>query len=319
MPEIPSFDLEQLSQGVDLETLREALRNVGFIYIKNHGIPQDLIERFFAQGQQFFDRPVEYKQQYPYVQQTNAGWLRIGEEKLNGQFEQLENKEAYNFRKDFTVTGPEPFQVDTVREMIEYCHKTCMVLLTAFARCLEIPNDFFTSRHRFKEQSGDVLRCLHYPKLQEYTKDLRGGGHSDFGSLTLLFTQPNDPGGLEIVKPHTNDSFLPVPSLAGHIIVNTGDLMEYWTGSFFRSTIHRVIVPPATFHLPRYSVAYFCHAESQTSLDTIPSPFLAHHAGAKDRKALDYEDFSVVKLLGTPKTAHEHLMMRLERIHAHNQ
>jgi isopenicillin N synthase-like dioxygenase len=316
---IPSFDLEQLKQGVGLETLREALQNVGFIYLKNHGIPQDLIDRFFNQGSQFFEKPVEYKQQFPYVQNTNAGWLRIGEEKLNGQIAQLENKEAFNFRKDLTVTGPEPFQVDTVNEMVRYCHQTCMALLTAYARCLDISMDFFTSRHRFEEQSGDVLRCLHYPKLQEYTEDLRGGGHSDFGSLTLLFTQPNDPGGLEIVEPHSKDSFIPVPTLAEHIIVNTGDLMEYWTGSYFRSTIHRVIVPSTTFHLPRYSIAYFCHAESKTSLDLIPSPFLANQTRAEDRKAIGYEDFSVVKLLGVPKTAHEHLMMRLERIHAHNE
>ena len=37
--------------------------HVGFLYIRNHGVPEELIERIFAQSNQFFNLPLEEKMQ----------------------------------------------------------------------------------------------------------------------------------------------------------------------------------------------------------------------------------------------------------------
>ncbi|MER9064408.1 2-oxoglutarate and iron-dependent oxygenase domain-containing protein [Mesorhizobium sp. M0698] len=37
--------------------IRWALSNTGFIYVKNHGIPQDFVDSVFDVGRQFFDLP----------------------------------------------------------------------------------------------------------------------------------------------------------------------------------------------------------------------------------------------------------------------
>jgi isopenicillin N synthase-like dioxygenase len=304
---IPAFDLEKLQQGIGKKELLDALENVGFIYIKNHGIPSKLIESFFNQSKEFFAR--DDKSKYPYSQQTNAGYLQLGQERLNGQNSKLEPKEAFNFRKDFIEEPvPKPFDQLIVQEMTRECHRTAMDLLRVYATCLSLSPDYFTERHRFDHSSGDILRCLHYP-TPDPSEHIRAGGHSDFGSITLLFTEHGDTG-LEIVDPNSNN-FIPVPYLDDHIIVNTGDLIEYWTGSFLRSTIHRVVT---RIRKPRYSVAYFCHAEGDTLLEKLESPILLNR-NVSARSTKDFEDFSVVKLLGVPKTAQEHLMMRLERIH----
>lgn len=62
---IPVLDLS-LSHNPDtkptfLESLREALLQVGFLYIKNTGIDETLIRDVITQGKAFFDLPEEKK------------------------------------------------------------------------------------------------------------------------------------------------------------------------------------------------------------------------------------------------------------------
>lgn len=252
MEAIPKFNLDELTNGKGLDELLLALKNVGFIYLSGHKIPQTLIDSFFDQSQAFFDSKEEDKLKYGYLTDTNHGYLRLGAERLNVQVANLECKEAFNFRKDM-LSNPKPaqFESDTVTNFAKECHRTCMELLRVYATCLQISqgSEYFVERHRFDLKSGDVLRCLHYPGTVESNQStVRAGGHSDFGSMTLLFLKSDDPGGLEIVSPSDNSRFIPVPNIDGHIIVNTGDLMEYWTSSYLRSTVHRVIVPPRHQH-----------------------------------------------------------------------
>lgn len=63
--EIPILDLA-LAEDPEtkprfLADLRHALMEVGFMYVKNVGIPDELFERVVAQGRAFFDIPMEEK------------------------------------------------------------------------------------------------------------------------------------------------------------------------------------------------------------------------------------------------------------------
>lgn len=78
---------------------------------------------------------------------------------------------------------------------------------------------------------------LYYPANDAVDgTDLRAGAHSDFGSLTLLFQLPGQPG-LEIKTPEGHWASVPVdpsngadpgaePKKALPILVNIGDLLE---------------------------------------------------------------------------------------------
>lgn len=44
-----------------LEQLRHALLEVGFLYLKNVGIPDELFQQVIDQGKAFFDIPTEEK------------------------------------------------------------------------------------------------------------------------------------------------------------------------------------------------------------------------------------------------------------------
>jgi isopenicillin N synthase-like dioxygenase len=118
------------------------------------------------------------------------------------------------------------------------CHTLCQLLFTHLATALQTPPNWFTSRHdQSKGPSGTVFRMLYYPATKTVDgTDLRAGAHSDFGSLTLLFQLPGQPG-LEIKTPEGHWASVPVdPSnhtgqdgearKALPILVNIGDLLE---------------------------------------------------------------------------------------------
>lgn len=129
------------------------------------------------------------------------------------------------------------------------CHTLCQLLFSHLATALQTPPDWFTSRHdQSQGPSGTVFRMLYYPatKTAEGT-DLRAGAHSDFGSLTLLFQLPGQPG-LEIKTPEGHWASVPVdPSNSASqegeatkalpILVNIGDLLEDVSDHFPRSAV----------------------------------------------------------------------------------
>lgn len=63
--EIPILDLAKAKSPETkpkfLHDLRDALLNVGFLYIKNTGIKQELFDRVCEEGIQFFDLPEDEK------------------------------------------------------------------------------------------------------------------------------------------------------------------------------------------------------------------------------------------------------------------
>ena len=62
---IPILDLSLArnpeTKSVFLEELRYALMEVGFLYLKNVGIPDDLWQKVITEGIAFFDLPMEEK------------------------------------------------------------------------------------------------------------------------------------------------------------------------------------------------------------------------------------------------------------------
>ncbi|RUP51929.1 hypothetical protein BC936DRAFT_144363 [Jimgerdemannia flammicorona] len=215
---------------------------------------------------------------------------------------------AWNFGK--FVNGvpasdlPPVFQkrVEELARFSKSGHNLCLQILQAFAIGLQIPEsedgkDWFAKRHDYDQPSGDILRFLKYPKgnEKEYGEAVRAGSHTDYGSLSLLF-QHKLPG-LEVQASRTH--WISAPLIPGAVLVNIGDLMEFWTGGLFRSTRHRVVFLPEHTAADRYSLAMFCHANDAVPLEIVPSPFLA----GRERVVAEGEE----KVM----TAGEHLQFRL--------
>lgn len=149
-------------------------------------------------------------------------------------------------------------------------------LLTLFAIILELPEDYFVARHRYDEAVSDChLRYMKYHRRDADTnaklENIWVKGHTDFGSLTLLFRQPvaalqvrGPDGGWKWVKPHE-----------GSITVNIADALQFLTNGFLKSSIHRVVVPPPDqSEIDRLGVLYFVRPENDLELKPVQSGVL---------------------------------------------
>jgi isopenicillin N synthase-like dioxygenase len=164
-----------------------------------------------------------------------------------------------------------------------FTHCTTLIhsILRALALSLSLPTEAQLSKTH--TQSLFQLRLLHYPpiptSLLSAGTHARIAAHSDFGTLTLLFQDTT--GGLEIEDPQTPESFRDVPPVPGAVLVNVGDLMERWSNGRWKSTVHRVVAPPAVANSvgageedelckARYSIPFFATADPDTVIEALP-------------------------------------------------
>lgn len=209
---------------------------------------------------------------------------------------------------------------DKLDDFWKHCLKLCQRVLELFAIGLQIDDaagskDFFRSKHDPSQgPSGSVFRLLYYPTLppsEDYDDktDIRAGAHSDYGTITLLFQRPGQPG-LEILTSKRGDpeeKWYPVPVNPTDeenvpILLNVGDALNFWTGGMLKSTVHRVIFPKDGKGEDRYSIAYFCHAVDDATFDPIPSEIVRKH---------NVQANGLVNGSTKPLTAKQHLESRL--------
>lgn len=82
--------------------------------------------------------------------------------------------------------------------------------------------------------------------------------------------------GLEILTPESTWAPVPVNPPGTEtdpfppILVNVGDLMQFWTNGLLKSTVHRVVFPAGEVR-DRYSIAYFCHPLDHIEIEAVPS------------------------------------------------
>ena len=115
----------------------------------------------------------------------------------------------------------------------ELWDKVLRKLFTLIAIILELPENYFVDAHAYDEKSDDHLRYMIYnvrtqeewDKAQGYSK----GGHTDFGSLTLLFSQ--HVAGLQIRTPE--DQWKWVKPVEGGITCNAADTLSFLTKGKF--------------------------------------------------------------------------------------
>lgn len=171
-------------------------------------------------------------------------------------------------------------------------------LFVLIAIVLELPENYLADAHNYDDRSDDHLRYMIYnvrtndewDKAQAYSK----GGHTDFGSLTLLWSQ--HVAGLQIRTPEGAWKY--VRPVEGGITCNTADTLTFLTNGkrsmtpwslecseritntkpitgFIKSTVHRVVKPPQDqIDIARLGLLYFSRPGDHTAMRTVPSPLL---------------------------------------------
>ncbi|EAR49828.1 2OG-Fe(II) oxygenase superfamily protein [Oceanicola granulosus HTCC2516] len=250
-----------------------ACRETGFLAIAGHGVPEDEIAAVRAAVRGFFDGPAEAKEAVRPAKGQPYGYLGLGAEALarsRGEETPPDLKESFNGGPLTRPEGesdpdalafcyaPTPFPDQPGFRAAWEAYYARMETLAAqimelFAAALDLPADYFAP---YIDAPISALRALNYPAAERPPEagQQRAGAHTDYGSLTILLPDPGS-RGLEILTP--GGEWRGVAPPEGAFVINIGDLMELWTGGRWRSTLHRVVVPPEAALERRGSLAFF--------------------------------------------------------------
>ena len=253
--------------------LDEAFKNIGFAYFET----QTTWPKILNHAKKFFALPLEEKLKYKYTStESNTGYQGMIESLTPGTPPDL--KEAFNWCK----YGDDNKWPD--RNFEDVCLEWNLVLdliskhiLRLIEKVLDLPELFLIIKH--KESTSTTARMLHYPawndKIQE--NQMRGGEHTDYGTITILFTDENP--GLQI-KPRETDEWIDAPYIQNTCIVNVGDLLQRWTNDIYVSTPHRVV--NEHLNISRYSFPYFVHPRDDVQVDSLVGNQKYETIGAKE-------------------------------------
>ena len=177
----------------------------------------------------------------------------------------MDNVQVYNLPKfdGYHERAQPPVLRDHIKEIERFsrkCHSEVVVkLLRLFAIILELPDeDQLVKDHEYDVKGEDHLRYMHYaarsPELNAQVGELYSPGHTDLGSITLLFRQPV--AALQILN--SEQQWKWVKPQDQTITINICDALQALTGNFLKSSIHRVHTPPDDqAHIDRLGVLFF--------------------------------------------------------------
>lgn len=302
---IPVVDLADFLSGDPekkknfVNSLGKAYEDVGFVAVKNHGIPDDLIGDLYKYVQQFFSLPAGDKKKYEVPGLAGQrGYTSFGKEHAKGS-DAPDLKEFFQFgqivedRDPIKSEYPDNVTVDEVSAFTPTFAKAYKAfeasgtsLLEAIAIYLGLDEHFFNDH---VHNGNSILRAIHYPPITHEPKSaIRAEQHEDINLITLLVGASAD--GLQILT--KQNEWVGVTSLPEQIVVNVGDMLQRLTNNKLKSTTHRVVNPPRNmWYTSRFSIPFFLHPKSQMSLASLESCIDASHPKAyPDATAGEYLD-----------------------------
>lgn len=244
------------------EQLDRACREVGFFAVTGHGVSDATRDAVLDAAHRFFAQPSDVKAQVA-IQQSpnNRGYGAVADEQLQPDLPG-DLKETFDIGLEMSfgdpncspLDGPNQWpDLDGFREPLEAYQDQALgivvLLMRIVAHAFGLPHDRFDACH---EHSLAALRLVHYPQADQRTADDQPGcgAHSDYGTMTLLFS--DETPGLQLMD--TSGTWIDVNVPDDALIVNLGDLLQRWTNDMYRSTPHRVVPPTER---DRYSVPVF--------------------------------------------------------------
>ncbi|XP_039260603.2 uncharacterized protein LOC120336891 [Styela clava] len=284
---LPTVDM--MGCGIDNENIDEesmepvgydvykAFSTVGFVYLRNTGVSMRDVEETMKISKQFFDLSPDVKCKYVY-DENYSGYHKLYTEGTNVN-RPKDIKEAYNVGGMALASGKghwpdaevEGFS-DTMAKFYDICRRLTLRILELLAVGMKIKDkEYFIKCHSRigKERNYTILRTLYYPPIPDDVKpgQIRLGEHSDYGTITLLFQ--DHIGGLEVEN--LDGQYIPANPIPGTVIVNIGDLLQFWTKGKLKSTKHRIRNPideekRKSF---RQSIVYFANPNFEVKLSEI--------------------------------------------------
>lgn len=288
-----------------VKTLGDALVDLGFFAIENHGVDHELIETCYKLNYELFTLSDSTKKAYEDDNlKGQRGYTSFGKEHAKDS-EAPDLKEFWHVGRELKSGHPLagvypknvwPSEIPNFKEIFLnlYAQLDSLAsnILEASALYLDLPKNQFS---KIAVNGNTILRMIHYPPISDDANpaSIRAAAHEDINLITLLCE--STASGLELLQ--RDGAWRPIHSLKGQIIGDAGDMLQNITNGYFKSTTHRVVNPDNSRDR-RFSMPFFIHPEPEADLSPLPK--CVELTGGKK----NYDDIS----------AEEYLNKRLKEI-----
>jgi isopenicillin N synthase-like dioxygenase len=254
----------------------------GFVYT-SHDLSEDMLDDAYGMLEEFFSLPAEAKQR-SVAPGTNGqtGYTGLLVETAASS-DHPDWKEMLNWGRPVPSGHPlrlryphryhDPVlpenEVPGITKVLSEMHDRVSVLLRRFLRVIALglgaDEALFES---ITADAPDLTRAIHYPpmELAPGAEHVWAGEHGDINLITAL---PRATArGLQ-VKTDT-DGWIDASPPEGHVVINTGIMLDRISNGVIPTGIHRVVADPDAPG-DRYSVVQFCHPTPWANLAPLPT------------------------------------------------
>jgi len=275
-----------------LVALRNALLNVGFLYISDTGLPEDLVQRVIDQCHAFFETLPEQEKLNIEMKNEKSflGYSRLGNEVTAGKADWREQldlvrrislvrlrvttrlltrllcQKSTNHPTPsatapiwYNMLGPNQWPTPTYLPEFrstyeEYIRRMSVISMTFTSLIAEALGLRPEAFSRFFDADQQhKLKLVKYPDASTDSAGQGVGPHKD-SMLTSYLLQASPHKGLQ--AQNIDGRWIDCPPKPGTLVVAIGQGMEALTGGVCASTTHRVLSPEAGLGA-RYSVPFF--------------------------------------------------------------
>ncbi|KAH7086309.1 hypothetical protein FB567DRAFT_67444 [Paraphoma chrysanthemicola] len=324
LPILPlSHALDPATKPAFLADLRHALLNVGFLYLSETGLPEQLVKDVIKECQGFFQElPLEEKERIEMKNEKSfLGWSRLDNETTAFN---PDHREQLDLSTPHPVPGPEaplyhnllapnqwpaaqylpqfrPVYEDYMRRMSHIS----TLFTSLIAEAIGLPADSFSKF--FDTNQQHKLKIVKYPEVdvpdlpanaseldrKKWEIKRQGVGPHKDSMLTSYLLQASNQLGLQ--AQNAKGEWIDCKPIDGTLVVAIGQGMEALTDGVCASTTHRVL-SPRKGEGARYSVPFFqgVSYDAQFEAMDVPADVLKLRDEARKARRDDVE-FTFVK------------------------
>ena len=274
-----------------VDAMSRSLNRSGLCLITGHGVSSALREAVHDASLHFFRQPRSTKSKFASREKGTPGWMAEGQQHLGNTLsaETLPadmneflifstGVEGLGAHERAQAAAEQVAVVPTVPPELpglfdEYqaaMNRVNLALMLITATALGLSPDYF---HPFFSPGQFTLQMRYYPaKPKGFTPEqgqMRIGAHADSNGFTILRTDGKPGLQVRIESDDGARTWVDVVPPAGLdcLAINTGRMIERWTGGFFKAAVHRVTAE--AINEERLSLAFFSSPNKSALIETV--------------------------------------------------